>query len=78
MRRSDYSCPTQVILKAHLLYQLSSLVSSLFDSQVIHKYNNMSAVITINILQFYGGVNDSNIVGRKKKIEKGMGEGNGT
>ena len=52
-------------------------VSSLFDSQVIHKYNNMSAVITINILQFYGGVNDSNIVGRKK-IEKGMGGGSGT
>lgn len=39
----------------------------------------MSAVITINILQFYGGVNDSNIVGRKKKkIEKGMGGGSGT
>ena len=50
-------------------------VSSLFDSQVIHKYNNMSAVITINILQFYGGVNDSNIVGRKKNREgDGWGE----
>ena len=37
----------------------------------------MSAVITINILQFYGGVNDSNIVGRKKKKKKKNREGDG-
>ena len=49
----------------HILVS-SLFVSSLFDSQVIHKYNNMSAVTTINILQFYAGVNDSNIVERKK------------
>ena len=54
---------------------LSIQVSSLFDSQVIHKYNNMSAVTTINILQFYGGVNDSNIVERKNRGGDGWGDG---
>ena len=61
---------------AHISYSTKFEVLSLFDSHVIHKYNNMSAVTTINILQFYGGVNDLNIVERKK-IEKGMGGGGG-
>ena len=35
----------------------------------------MSVVITINILQFYGGVNDSNIVEKKNREGDGWGEG---
>ena len=57
------------------MYTPSFQVSSLFDSQVIHKYNNMSADTTINILQFYGGINDSNIVERKNREGDGLGRG---
>ena len=35
----------------------------------------MSAVTTINILQFYGGVNDSNITERKNREGDGWEEG---
>ena len=66
---------TTLTLRTETLSILGNKFTSLFGSQVIHKYNNMSAVTTINILQFYGGVNDSNIVERKNRGGDGWGEG---